>query len=399
MSQTYWLETPITTGSKTTIKEGGILVVGSGITGVSVAYWLQKLGCDKITIVDNNPERSATYRNCGHILNGTVESMQALSALHGEKVAKDIWSFSVECCELMKNSIQRLNLNCEYNPSGYLVIALDDSEMLENEKSVALLNKMGFDNSIIKEHELKSYGFKDVKGARFEKNSSSAHPVKFRNQLLKKVTNKGCHYHSNQMVEEVSEDDHRAIAKISGKEYSFDAIVLATNAYSPLLSSHIKNNQLIEPFKGQILTSEPLKEPIKFLGPHSFDHGYIYALLTIDNRLMIGGWRNHVKNDGSGPYDLNVNDSISCGLKDFVKNHYNINEKITWRYAWTGVMAASKTGFPFIGPIGYRLFTCSGFTGHGFSWAHGSARLLAQIMNGKDYDKNLAPHFNPMTFI
>ena len=83
------------------------------------------------------------------------------------------------------------------------------------------------------------------------------------------------------------------------------------------------------------------------------------------------------------------------GLLEFASKHYAIDEKLQWEYSWTGIMGASQTGFPFIGPIGYRLFTCSAYTGHGFGWAHGSAKLLAEIICDRNYDRTLSAYFNP----
>ena len=82
----YWLQEGLLQAKEVKgLESGGILIVGSGLSGVSVAYWLQQLGCDQITIVDYEPKRAASFRNCGHILHGTVESMQALVSLYGKK--------------------------------------------------------------------------------------------------------------------------------------------------------------------------------------------------------------------------------------------------------------------------------------------------------------------------
>jgi glycine/D-amino acid oxidase-like deaminating enzyme len=110
---------------------------------------------------------------------------------------------------------------------------------------------------------------------------------------------------------------------------------------------------------------------------------------------MIGGWRNNTKTKELGTYSLDPNPEVTEGLKDFVTNHYEISEKIEWEYVWTGIMGASQTSLPFIGPTtSDRIFSCAGYTGHGFSWAHGSARLLAQIMAGEDLP-SVAKYFSP----
>ena len=64
---------------------------------------------------------------------------------------------------------------------------------------------------------------------------------------------------------------------------------------------------------------------------------------------------------------------------------------------WSGIMAASKTGLPFIGNTNSpRIYSCAAYTGHGFSWAHGSAELLSKIIAGEDVPA-VARFFNPKT--
>jgi glycine/D-amino acid oxidase-like deaminating enzyme len=139
-----------------------------------------------------------------------------------------------------------------------------------------------------------------------------------------------------------------------------------------------------------------LKKKLPVAYPHSFDHGYEYAIGTEDNRLMLGGWRNNTPGGEIGTYDITPNPMVEKGLADFALRHYAIEEKIEWEYSWSGIMAASKTGFPFIGPTdSQRIFTVSGFTGHGFSWAHGSAKYLAKIMAGEPIPELVARQFNP----
>ena len=395
-THSYWLDCKATLGSKEKPSDGGICVIGSGLAGASTAYFLEKAGMGPVTILDYQAENAASFRNCGHILHGTVESMKALSSLHGKDIAKDIWGLSVEICDQVKSTVRDLKLDCDYKQDGYLVIAIDDAELEELHESVELLSSNGFENNFVSKEKLEKLGFKNVKGGRFEPGSAQAHPVKFRNGLMSEAMKSGSQYHSNCKVLSVDEQNGRV--KVETEAWGnlfFDAAVIASNAYSPLLSDFYKSHKLVEPFKGQIITSKPLSSRIPVTYPHSFDHGYEYALRTEDNRLMIGGWRNNTPGGEIGTYDITPNPSVEQGLKDFTKHHYNFDETIDWEYSWSGIMATSKTGFPFIGPTYSPLiFTVGGFTGHGFSWAHGSAKILVDIMAGNKFTK-LAKHFNP----
>ncbi|MCX6118733.1 MAG: FAD-dependent oxidoreductase [Proteobacteria bacterium] len=397
VTKSYWMEVPPIVGKTETPRDGSIAVIGSGLTGASAAYWLTEYGFDDVTILDYESERAATYRNCGHILYGTVESMFALTALHGEKTAKEIWQFSIDICHEVRDTIRRLKIPADYRQDGYLVMAIDKVEEQEIHQSISLLNSMGFESTYMNQNQLSAFGFKNVFGGRFEPGSAQAHPVKFRNGLIQECLKRNVHYHSNIRVSEVEESNNgESVTIVSQKgKHKFDAVVIAANAYSPLLSRFFLEKRLIDPFKGQIIASKPLKNTIKCTIPHSFDHGYEYALASQDNRLIIGGWRNNTPGGEIGTYNILPNPTVETGLMRFVEDHYEIDEKIEWEYSWSGIMAASKTGFPYIGPTtSPRIFTCAGYTGHGFSWAHGSAKLLAQLMSGVE-TPDVAKYFNP----
>lgn len=393
----FWLTEALIEGEvSSSPKSGGIAVIGSGLSGVSTAFWLQKHGFDQITLMDYEPEKSASFRNCGHILNGTVESMQALCELHGQESAKEIWEFSIGLCDLVGETVRELGIDAWYAQDGYLVIAIDDAENREVQSSTELLTSMGFHSEYVPQSKLEAMGFRNVFGGRFEKTSAQAHPTKFRNGILKRCLSQGLAYYSGVKVTEVTE--HQGLAKVFTEQHGaleYDAVVIATNSYSPLLSSFFKEHRLVEPFRGQIITSSPLKSHFPVTYPHSFDHGYEYALRTKDNRLMIGGWRNNTPAGEIGTYDITPNPDVEEGLREFVKRHYSIDEDLEWPYSWSGIMATSKTGLPLIGPTNSQvIFTTAGYTGHGFSWAHGSAKLLADIMAGHSIPA-VARHFNP----
>jgi glycine/D-amino acid oxidase-like deaminating enzyme len=113
--KSYWLDVPIITG-RTDIfpKKGSVVVIGSGLSGVSVGYFLNQQGFEDVIVLDYKPEQSASYRNAGHILYGTVESMKALSEIHGADKAKDIWSFSIQICNQVEETIKENEIEAEY---------------------------------------------------------------------------------------------------------------------------------------------------------------------------------------------------------------------------------------------------------------------------------------------
>lgn len=391
----YWLNVPLQHGKTEMPTGASIVIVGSGLAGISTAWFLQEAGFEDLLVVDYQPEIAATCRNAGHILYGTVESMKAMVAIHGEAKARALWAFSIDICEQVKATVEALGADVDYRQDGYLVIGIDDAEDTELKESVTLLNRLGFQSEYVAPEDVRKLGFEGVTGARFEKGSAQAHPVKFRNALLQASLQRGLRYHSGILVERLEEEGDGVTLYTASGPIRADAVVVAANAYSPLFSDYFRERRLVEPFRGQVIVSEILKTPPPVRIPHSFDHGYEYALVTPEGRLLIGGWRNHSATREVGTYALSVNPHIEAGLKAFVDRHYRLEEPVRWAYSWSGIMAASKTGLPFIGNTrSPRIYACCGWTGHGFSWAHGSAKLLASVMSGGEVSE-VAGYFDP----
>lgn len=381
----YWLEIEPLSGSTAVPTASEIIVIGSGFSGVSCAYFLQQAGYDDILLLDDDLPRAASFRNCGHILPGPVESIVALSQIYGREKAKFIWKFSEDCCFQLKETVEELGLEIDYRQNGYLVIAIDTVEDQELRNAVELLTAMGFKgNRYVPAMELAEMGVCEAKGARYDAQGACAHPVKFRNELLKVCLAQGLRYHSGQRVNRVKESSGRVYLSLANSESVHgDAVVLATNAYTSLVSPAFTG--LITPFRGQIICSKPLQPVLDV--PFSFNHGYEYGLFTPDNRLMFGGWREHTPTGETGTFDLHINPVVEEGLRNFCARHLGINTE--WEYSWSGIMGASTSGLPYVGTTpNPRIFVCAGFTGHGFGWAHGCAKLLQKIMVGEE---NLPP--------
>ena len=118
---------------------------------------------------------------------------------------------------------------------------------------------MGFESSYRSPSELEKLGLKNVFGARFEKGSAQIHPLKLRNALLKLCLQRGLAYHTGIQVEKVEASGLSSVqieAK-NGLVLNYDAIVVATNAYSPLISRFFSERKLVEPFRGKSSVVSP----------------------------------------------------------------------------------------------------------------------------------------------
>lgn len=382
--ETYWnsgLERIV--GLREPPHNGGILIVGGGIAGVSLAYFLLKSGFKDVQIVDTELENASYYRNAGHILLGASENYSRIVALQGREKAKKIFKLSESFCLKTKETILEENLDCDYFQGNYFNLGETEAETKELLESTDLLKEDGFPYSSLATN-LNDYGFKVQDGVmgKLCSLSANANPAKFRNQLLRTSLFRGLGYFSQKVKTYKRVGDVIEVEYLSGRKSSHDALILATNAYLPEISNFVESRKLVDPFRGQIIVSKPLKERYPRFA-FSMDHGYIYGTLTADNRLLIGGWRNNVEGGEVGTYSLEVNPLVENGLKNYTKEHF-IFENLEWEWSWSGIMGSSKIGLPYLGPTDDPLvYILGGCTGYGFGWFHGCADLLVKIVLGE----------------
>ena len=386
-NRTYWLSTTYDLSPYARSHEprdGGILVIGSGLAGTSVAHHLlEKKIFDKISIVDCGTPNASYARNAGHILHGAGESYKATVDIHGEKKAKTIMEMSKAFIDELKYTSAIHGVPCDLQSGPYYRVAIDEAEESELRSSVEL-NKRWMPKWA-DEKELKDIGLVGAAGAYKCQQSLSGNPAMFRNALLARCFHKGVGYYACKVksIEEINGKVRVSYEGNAAKDTWHDAVVICTNAYSQGIGGFFQKKKSIEPFKGQIIVSHPCKEEFKFKGPFSMDHGYIYGTFLPDNRLLIGGWRNNVPGGEIGCTDLTINKDTEKGLMEFAKEH--VAYDLEWNFSWAGIMGSSNGGLPHVGPTDSDLiYSCAGFSGYGFGWAHGAAKLCADIMAGDD---------------
>jgi glycine/D-amino acid oxidase-like deaminating enzyme len=158
-----------------------------------------------------------------------------------------------------------------------------------------------------------------------------------------------------------------------GAECRAGSVVLATNAYTPLLLEHVA----IQPRRAQMLASGP--EAARLSDVPTYSHfGYRYWRQLPSGEVLIGGWRDTAYNVEVG-YDERPTPSIQSHLDAQLKR-MGAEAEVTHR--WAGTMGFTESGLPLVGPVDGmpNVYLCAGFNGHGMGFAFISAkRLVASI--------------------
>lgn len=382
MSVSYWNDF-----SKNNHLEVDIAIIGGGITGFSIAYWLQKEDPQlKIALIEKYEMcAGASGRNAGFVTCGSVEHFNRLVTKHGEKEALEIWNFSEQNLNLLKEEIiQNQAPEFLFEQKGSFSLASSDNEFKELQDSAKLMKQMNINVEVIDrngiEKRLSAVNF--VGGIKYI-DDGSVHPVKLVNGIRKKLSSK-VHLLESHEVHSIEQEGEFKKIRTNKTNIHAQMVVMATNGYSNLMNSYFSDK--IFPTRGQILATEPV--PLFMEGPcyANFVLDYFRQLPT--GEMIIGGFRQLQKDVEKG-YSDETSDVIQTALEKFLIEHIPPVRKAKITHRWSGIMGFSVDGQPLIGalPQDQQIFFCGGYTGHGIGLAFHSAKTLVDSIFGRPIPK------------
>ena len=376
MSYSFWLDK-----SNDNRKTFDIIVVGAGLSGASVSYWLKKEdGHLKIAVLEKGSVAcGASGRNAGLITCGSVEHFNRLVMKYGLKKAAEIWRFSELNLQRLKEEIIGEEWeSIGFEQSGSFSLASTETEFCELRQTAHLMEDLSVNVEVVSESgiqkRLGAVGF--VGGVKY-KGDASVNPVALTRKIFSKSQVQVFEQTEVGKVEECS-----AMRRVSTNRGTFEApvVVYATNGYSPTLHRFFKDK--VFPTRGQILLMEPVERFMESPCYANFVLDYFRQLPT--GHLLIGGFRQMEIKTEVG-YSDHVTDLIQTALHEFVKIYLPQFQGKKVQYRWAGVMGFSMDGQLMIGSLPedpQRYFLCA-FTAHGLGLAFQSAKSLVDMMYGR----------------
>lgn len=374
MSTSYWLDK-----SSNTFEEVDIAIVGAGIAGLSVAYWLEKEDPSLKIIILEKLELAggATGRNAGFITCGSVEHFNRLVERWGPERAKEIWNFSEENLNLLKQEIIDNPEELEFDHNGSFSLASTDSEFGELKKTAQLMEQFGIGVEVLDEQNvIRRLGANNFVGGIRYLGDASVHPVKLCQKIFSRLNSTKIYFHTELHRYEMA-DDGNVELHTNTQNFKTGALIFATNGYSADLNSYFADK--IYPTRGQILRTQPVKRFME--GPCYANFVLDYFRQLHDGSVLIGGFRQLEKATEVG-YSDHITETIQNALYEFLQKHIPHLESKKVTHRWAGIMGFSADGQPLIGslPNNQQIFFSAGFTAHGLGLAFHCGKALVDLM-------------------
>jgi D-amino-acid dehydrogenase len=412
------------TGGMSLCTEQGmrVVILGSGVVGVTSAYYLARAG-HEVTVIDREagPALETSFANAGQISPGYASPWAApgvpLKAVKWmfEKHAplavrldgtsfqlKWMWQMLQNCtqarysvnkgrmvrlAEYSRDCLQALRaetgIDYEGRTGGTLQVFRTQQQLDGAAKDIAVLRDANVPFELLTPAELQSaepalaaVSHKLTGGLRLP-NDETGDCQKFTTRLAAMAEQLGVKFRYNTPIDALALSGGRiAGVQCGGETIRGDSYVVALGSYSTKLLGSLVNIP-VYPLKGYSITAPIVNEsaaPVSTV----LDETYKIAITRFDDRIRVGGMAEIVGFDKSlsqarrGTLEMCVNDLFPGG---------GDTEKASF---WTGLRPMTPDGTPIVGrtPLS-NLFLNTGHGTLGWTMSCGSGQLLADLISGK----------------
>jgi D-amino-acid dehydrogenase len=400
-----------------------VLILGSGVIGVTNAYYLAKEG-HQVTVVDRQSSAGmeTSFANAGQISPGysapwaapgvPKKAVKWMLSRYAPLIVnfkpewdklKFITRMFANCTEkaygINKDRMVRLaeysrlclleldkELEFDYNHErkGTLQIFRTEAQLKASAKDIAVLEAINVpyelldaDGCVAVEPGLADVK-KDIVGGLRLVNDMTGDCFKLTTQLMNKCREMGVDFKFDTSINKLNMDKGKisSVSTSVGK-LTADKYIMALGCYSTKLLKEVGIDSPVYPVKGYSLTIPVINEnaaPISTI----MDETYKVAVTRLGNRIRIAGVA-----ELTG-YDLSIGKKQRDTMRHVISNLFPNGTDLTEDNAWCGLRPMTPDGTPIIGKTEIsNLYLNTGHGTLGWTMSFGSARVSTDIVCGR----------------
>lgn len=400
-----------------------VVILGSGVIGVSTAYYLAKAG-HEVTVVDrqNGAALETSYANAGEVSPG-YSAPWAAPGLIGKavkwmlmkhsplvvrpKLDPAMWAW---CLKLLANANERsyeinkgrmvrlaeysrdclrilreeTGIRYDERTQGTLQVFRTQKQVDAAATDMAVLDRFGVpyalldrDGCVAAEPALGLVKDKIVGGLRLP-GDETGDCFRFTNALAELAAGLGVDFRYGVGIRGL-ESDGRGVTGVvtDAGTLTADAYVVALGSYSPMLVRPLGLALPVYPVKGYSLTL-PIVDAAGAPESTVMDETYKIAVTRLGDRIRVGGTA-----ELTG-YDLTLRPGRRGPLDHVVSDLFPTGGDLGKAEFWTGLRPNTPDGTPIVGSTPVRnLFLNTGQGTLGWTMAAGSGRVVADAISGR----------------
>ncbi len=351
-----------------------IVIIGGGISGCATAYYLAKMGCTGVVVLEKEYIASGATGRCG----AGVRSQ---------------WGLELNC-KLTKMSIDMFEEldeetdydgDTEFKQSGYLMLASTEKEVEQFKKNVELQNRLGIKSELLTPAEaLKIVPFLNtdfVMAASFHQKDGHLNPFYVTDAYMKAARRLGVEFYTYTTVKDIKVEKGKVVGVVTDKgEIATNKVLNAAGGWAKEIGEMAGVELPLTPERREILVTEPLEA---LLDPMVISTSLNFYCQQVPHGSFIMGRGNPHEKEGlnqASSWDFLVN------MSQTITKVLPILSQVRVVKQFAGLYMMSPDAAPIYGsvPAVDGLYLAVGFSGHGFMVGPMTGLLMAQHILGKD---------------
>jgi sarcosine oxidase subunit beta len=374
-------------------KSAEIIVIGGGVIGTSIAYYLAKKG-KKVTLLEKDDLASGSSGACD--IDIILQSKNP--GIHLQLAMKS--------AELYEELAQELDCDIEYENTGGMILIEDERQLEAMREFVKKQKAAGLEVELLdlKEASKLQKGLSPhLMGATYSPRDAHVNPMKLCFAFARAARRMGSEIRTGTPVLGIKVKSGRVKSVVTGSEEIETSIVInAAGVYAPAICKMVGLSAPIEPRRGQIIVTEPVP---KFVMGDVLSARYIAAKYnprilegsddpeirlgvglslsqTRNGNLLIGGCREFAG------YDKNTTHEALKAILRHATRHVPFLKGIHAIRSFAGLRPYTPDGLPILGPVreveGFIM--AAGHEGDGIALSPVTGKIISDlVVEGKSF--------------
>lgn len=350
-----------------------VIIVGAGITGLSLAVKLQEAGQQCLVAEAHSIGYGTSGGTTAHLNTVLDTPYSDIIRKFDTETAKLIAQGAADAIRDITGNIDRYNISCDLEQQKGYLYASNSEQAKELHKIKDALDIVGIPATGTQQLDL-PVTFEEA--IAFE-GQAQFNPMKYMLALAAIFRGKGGFIMENTRVTDVSEEDELKLINTNRGHCRAKHVVYATHIPPGVNILHFK----CAPYRSYVIG-------VKLADPDHYPDGlyydmedpYHYFRKATDNDgpvLLIGGMDHKTGHEQLAPADAFIQ------LEALARSLYPISEV---RYQWSSQYYEPADGLPYIGVLpgaSSNLYCATGFSGNGMIFGTMSAIIIADLISGK----------------
>jgi len=369
-------------GSKINLKQYDVVIVGAGITGLSLGLLLQEAGKKCLILEANNIGFGTTSGTTAHLNTVLDTPYPDIISKFGEENAKLIAKAAAEAIDHIRSNTVRYNIACDFADRMDFMVAENEQEEKELNAIFQALEKVGIPCSYADAIPV-PISFR--KAISFN-GQAQFHPLRYLSGLTDAFVAKGGAILEHRKVEMVERDGDVLVVDTGTEKFQCSHAVYATHIPPGINLLNFR----CAPYRSYLIgiTLEDKTQYPEALLYDMKDPYHYFRTACIDGRdiLLVGGG-DHKTGHHSNP------SHIFTELEAYVRTLFKIKSV---DYKWSAQYYEPNDGLPYIGHLPgseKNVFVATGYSGNGMIFGTLAGRIITDMILEKEnpYARLLTP--------